>query len=251
MKDTSQERSLQDRAYDLLGELIAEREAEQLLQAFSITTPEKEAEIEAFFAKHDKKYKRQIAAFFRKKRLHMFATRTLPEFGRIAAIFCACVVIATGAAAAMNETFRATVVRLLVSAEKTATLLEPVAMEGVSLDVPDGWGGTYFPTYMPSGLEVTSVSAWYDFTAIEYKSLATGQIALKLSEYRLGTVISLDTENTQVYEVWVNGEAGLMVCKEDVISVYWCQDQSCFLLTVRGETEDTVLRIAESVRTIH
>ncbi len=250
MTDVPQERSLQDRSYDMLGELIADREAEKLLQVLGETTPEEDAEIQAFFAKYEKKHLRQIRAYFRKKNRQRFVTHTLPAIGKIAAIAILCIAIATGAAIALSDSFRATVMRLLIIVEKEYTRLEVVEEEVEPLEVPEGWGGMYFPSYAPGTLKVGKIESNPRDSYVAYVDCVSGEIIFKFSEYRVGGVTHLDTENAVVKNIVIQGRQGLVVMKGDWVDVYWYNEHSCFLLTVKHQTEETVMHIVESMRKI-
>lgn len=110
-----EERNLEDRAYDLFGELLLERETAALLAEIEADKARGDtAQMDAFFAKQDAKNLETILRHFRRLRARIFFRETLPRIGQIAAIVVAVVAVAGSVAIATSHTIRVQVMQLLV-----------------------------------------------------------------------------------------------------------------------------------------
>lgn len=89
--------------------------------------------------------------------------------GRVVQI-AACIVlllgIATPIAIANVDSVRTKVLQLLISVQSDHTELSLVADEAVAFEVPEGWQGSYFPSYIPEGYNIHVRPRWGQY--IEY-----------------------------------------------------------------------------------
>ena len=140
------DRSIDDKAYDLFGALLLEQETNRLLDEL-----EKERahgatiEMDAFFAEQDQRNLKQINNYFRRQHTKKLLTKTLPKVLQIVAILISCVSIVGGIALATNETVRVRVMKLLATMSDEYTSLKLIEDEDASFDIPTGWQGKNFP----------------------------------------------------------------------------------------------------------
>ena len=120
-----EDRSLEDRAYDLFGEILLQRETAALLTEIEAEKARGDtAEMDAFFAKQDVKNLERIQRHFRRHRARIFFRETLPRIGQIAAIVIAVFTAAGSVAIATSHTLRVQMMQLLINIEEEYTELK-------------------------------------------------------------------------------------------------------------------------------
>lgn len=245
------ERSLQDKAYDLLGEMLVERDTARYLRELEEDFANgNTAEMDAFFAKQDKVNLKRIEAYNRKLRGKHFLRHTLPRIARAAAIVFAILSLAGGVAVAASHTVRVQVMQLLLSIEEEYTELQLVKDEDASFDVPADWQGSSFPMYIPEGMEVVQCLSSVNSNDIVYQDIAGGMRKVYFSEAGISAVTALDTEDTSLQAVSIQENSGYIAMKEDTIQIFWSDGIHYYIILTCGMEKETTLRIAQSVRKI-
>ena len=243
-----EERNLEDRAYDLFGELLLERETAALLAEIEADKARGDtAQMDAFFAKQDAKNLETILRHFRRLRARIFFRETLPRIGQIAAIVVAVVAVAGSVAIATSHTIRVQVMQLLVNAENEYTELKLQEDPAASFDVPAEWGGDNYPSFIPDGLVAGMVFSYPDNNSIELIDKRTGAVKGQFSEYGADTEANIDTEDAVQEPVTIGLNNGFLDKKENRVSIYWGDGRKYFVLTILDHDESTVIRIAERV----
>ena len=86
------EESLQDKAFDLLGDMLVERNTARYMQELEEDVARGgDAEMEAFFARQDQENLKKIQTYARKRRNRQFLEHTLPRMAQVAAVIIALV----------------------------------------------------------------------------------------------------------------------------------------------------------------
>lgn len=242
------DRSLNDKAYDLLGELLLEQETNQLLDEIEDEKAQgTTGEMDAFFATHDIKNLKQIHSYFHRQHIKKLLTRTLPKVIQVAAIFIACISIAGGIALATNETVRIYVMKLITTMSDEYTSLKLVKDETASFDVPANWQGNSYPASIPSNLRVFSVDSYVGNNSVEYEDIVTGDIRLIFSEHDSNAETNLDTEGASVCTIMIHSYPGFLAQKKGQISIFWSDGRNYFVLTTYDLEQEDTINIAESV----
>lgn len=243
-----EDRSLEDRAYDLFGELLLQRETAALLAEIEAEKARGDtAEMDAFFAKQDAKNLERIQRHFRRHRARVFFRQTLPRIGQIAAIVIAVVAVAGSVAIATSHTLRVQVMQLLVNIEEEYTELKLQENPAASFDIPAEWGGENYPSFIPDSLVAGMVFSYPDNNSVELIDKRTGAVKGQFSEYGADTEANIDTEDAVQESVMIGLNNGFLVKKETRVSLYWGDGRKYFVLTISDHDESTVIRIAESV----
>ena len=246
---TSLNRSMEDKAYDLLGDMLTERTTAALLQEIEEEAQGDMTGPDAFFERLDGKNLRLIEAYTRRQKTKVFFTKTLPRIGQIAAIIIAVIALCGGVAMAASDTFRVQVMRLLLEPTDEYVRLSLVEDEQASFDVPSGWLGRSFPSYIPDSVEVVNILPLEEMPGIEYADRQTQEIALRFQEFLSG-VTHVDNEGATVRQVDINGHQAQLTTKNKIVNLYWSDGQSYFLVTAIGMDEETTMKIGKSVRRI-
>lgn len=244
-KNEQQEmRDIQDRAYDLLGELILEREANELLAEIEAESGES-AESAEFFARCDARCMKIIEKHYHKARVRKLLMQTMPRLGRIAAVMIAVITLAGCTAFAASETVRVYLLHLLVQTTDEYTKLSLVPSESEYVDVPDEWAGSYYPSYIPEGLVPITVDE--DTVCFSYGETRP---LLIFGEYDEDSVIQIDTDGAETRLTMIHGQPAYISTKGTGIHIYWSEGMRYFVLTFRDMSEQIAMTVAESVTQI-
>ena len=175
-------------------------------------------------------------------RMKKTATRVLQ-----AACILLIVALAAPIAIAKVEPLRSMVLRFLISRdeEQGAANFDMVIEEELAFNVPEGWSGEYYMTYIPEGFEIYDL---VEFAAIiEYRN-EEGRMLI-FSDYTSGTSASTDIENADTWYTTVQGKKAYVISKNGRCTIVWAIDDRFFRVNFDGSYEET-LKIAESVRKI-
>lgn len=250
VKDTLGQ-SLQDKAYDLLGDMLVERNIARYMKELEEDEANgRTAEMEAFFARQDQANLKKIQVYCRKQRNRRFLRYTLPRLAQVAAVIIAVVALAGGVAVATSQTVRVQVMKLLRNIEEDYTELSLIEDKEASFDVPAEWQGSSFPSYIPEGMQMEQILSMPDYHLVEYHLASTGQICMRFSEAGEGASTNIDTEDANVTTVMIRGDMGYMVQENGDVRIFWSDGQFYYILIMQNATGDEALRVAESVRKI-
>jgi hypothetical protein len=243
-----EDRSLDDRAYDLFGEMLLQQETAALLAEIEAEKARGDtAEMDAFFAKQDAKNLDVIQRHFRRHRARVFFRETLPRIGQIAAIVIAVVAVAGSVAIATSHTLRVQVMQLLVNIEEEYTELKLQEDPAASFDIPAEWGGENYPSFIPDSMVAGMVFSYPDSNSVELIDKRTGAVKGQFSEYGADTEVNIDSEDAVQEPVMIGLNAGYLVKKGNRLSLYWDNGRKYFILMVSDLEKDATVRIAESI----
>lgn len=112
------------------------------------------------------------------------------------------------------------------------------------------WTNAYVPTYIPEGFIVSTWSYSMAYKRITFENSqdrTSFTLYLELDESDNPVI---DTEDASRFEpILINGKDGMLVMKNDVVSIVWEMDSLLFVLQARTSM-DMAIRIAEGVRYI-
>lgn len=191
-----------------------------------------------------------------RKAHRMAATvRTLfPRIIEVAACIILVVAIAMPVALANSASFRAKVMQLIMKldAEKGEAYFTFVEDEKASFEVPEGWIGTYFPSYIPDRFRVYDFDPF--FSSVEYRDAQNNQ--LFFDECDEDTTMMTGTEDSEVRSMRINGQEGYLIdgiAADGVthaVTLVWQNDTKWFSITGFGLSTNEVITIATSVKNI-
>mgnify|MGYP002561641146 FL=1 len=118
-----------------------------------------------------------------------------------------------------------------------------------AFDVPNGWEGRYYPSYIPDGFEVINVENLSDqifLISFENKN----NEYLTFEEMTEDAESNIDTENAQVYYTEIHGNTALVSVKADLTIVSWNEQNRILSVVFDGEVEEDALKVAKSVTRI-
>lgn len=245
------ERSLADKAYDFLGDVLLQAETEELLMEIEQEKSSgNTAEMDTFFVRQDQHNLQQIQRYFRKQGYKRLFTKTLPKVAQIAAIFIAVIALAGSVAVATSHTVRVHVMKLLYEMEEEYTTIKMVEDEKASFDVPAEWQGTSYMSYVPEKYSICNILSYGNNHLVEYCDKTTNEVALIFSEHGTNIESNADTENAITQKLLINGYSGLLITKGSSLRVFWCDGIKYYCLSLTNSTVDELLSVANSVKKI-
>ena len=246
--EKQENRSLEEKAYDLFGELLLERETKAMLSEIEAENARGDTAVyEAIFSRQNKRHLEKIRRYFVHRKARVFFHQTLPKIGQIAAIVIATLTVAGGVAFAASSSVRVQVMKLLVNIEKEYTELSLVEDQAASFEVPSEWDGTYYPSSIPETLTLYAVHPGTGYHSVDYVNRDTGENQMNFAEFDDSTEMNIDTENAEIQNVVINGNVGLLSIKKDQMIACWGDGKEGFVLISKKMDRDTTLTIAESV----
>lgn len=223
---------------------IRDEEADSLLEC----SPEDQRYLEFLEANREKRLKkmmRRLRWISLKKQFFTVVPRTM-RFA-VAALGILCIGLTT--AFASSETFRVRVFSMFAEDHGQYTAIGLREDEQKAFDVPNGWEGMYYPTYIPDGFEVINVenlSEQIFLISFENKN----NEYLTFEEMTEDAESNIDTENAQVYYTEIHGNTALVSAKADLTIVSWNEQNRILSVVFDGEVEEDALKVAKSVTRI-
>ena len=223
---------------------IRDGEADSLLES----SPEDQRYLEFLETSREKRMKkmmRRLRWISLKKQFFIVAPRTM-RFA-VAALGILCIGLTT--AFASSETFRVRVFSMFAEDHGQYTAIGLREDEQKAFDVPNGWEGMYYPTYIPNGFEVINVenlSEQIFLISFENKN----NEYLTFEEMTEDAESNIDTENAQVYYTEIHGNTALVSVKADLTIVSWNEQNRILSVVFDGEVEEDALKVAKSVTRI-
>ena len=225
---------------------IRDEEADSLLES----SPEDQRYLELLETSREKRMKkmmRRLRWISLKKQLFTLAPRTM-RFA-VAALGILCIGLTT--AFASSETFRVRVFSMFAEDHGQYTAIGLREDEQKAFDVPNGWEGMYYPSYIPAELEIESVDSSFGREFSVYmRDKNNSDVRLIFEEMSENNEMNVDTENAKVYYTEIHGNTALVSVKTGVTIVTWNEQNRMFSVIIDGEAEKDALKVAKSVTRI-
>lgn len=167
--------------------------------------------------------------------------RYVPKIAEIAACILLVICIAAPLAVANIESVRASVVRFLIQINDEYAEIG-IVEEGATIEVPDGWNGGYYLSYIPEGYQVEQVL----LRGVGVLYLNEASKALTFHEGDEHLTINIDSEDKVVTYESVNGETALVLEDEVGTSIVWSKGKDYFILQL-DEPKEEALKVARGV----
>ena len=173
------------------------------------------------------------------------AKAALPRLGKALAVLLIIFAIGMPAAIATVQPVRARVMELIFEIEREYTRVSLQEKAGAGVEVPAEWGGEYYPSYIPDGYVFDKIIGGLPVQNVYYQ-LSDGK-KLRFSEYDDTSSSRIDTEESDMKFILVNGNPGLLVEKNGRSMVAWSEKDRHFIISAEGLTGESIEEIANSV----
>ena len=117
--------------------------------------------------------------------------------------------------------------------------------EQKTFDIPNGWEGMYYPSYIPAEFEIESVDSSFGREFSVYmRDKNNSDVRLIFEE------MNVDTENARVYHTKIHGSDAIVSIKEKTSSIIWSESNRILSVMMDGDNEEQILKVAKSVKQI-
>lgn len=174
-----------------------------------------------------------------------FIRRTLPRSLQIVTVALLLFFIGLTTAIATVRPIRLRILAFIAQIDESYSAVGMTYNDNDNSIVPDEWKGKYYPYYIPDEYEFSHVEELFN---IAYYA-ATDDCILQFSEYENTIYSNINIDQDNVFDVTINGNAGIAMTSEDVTKIAWCVDDTYLYLCFSGDFDEAE-RIAESVRRI-
>lgn len=172
--------------------------------------------------------------------LRAFRRYAVTRVATVAAALLAVALIGGISALAVSPEMRASLSRLLVNPQEEFTDFRMDGEEFAEPDVPEGFEGDFYPSYIPEGFSLAGAYRWN-----AYYTTDDGRV-LYYDEYDENTALGLDTEEADVTYTKVGGTDAMLVQKNGLSTVVWSFANRFFLVSIMGTSEEA-MKVAESL----
>lgn len=237
----------EDSLFAILMDKFAAEEGQRLLEENERLQQDCDFKLpEGFEARCEKTIDRAIAA----KKRRAAGQKTIKTLAKVAVFFVICG-IAFAVLFNSVSAFRIVVWKFFEREDATNTSIS-ISESGEqnynkqNIKIPSG---NYLPTWLPDGYSLTSYSDTVKGTTAIFSDNKDNLIFY--FEYGNGQVLGVNTYNADIVKnIEINRFDGLLVIKDNAISISWADVQRNRLVRIRTTDldEETVISIAESVK---
>lgn len=235
---------IREKIAELKIRLAFQLEFEEELEKTLAECEEANSEPEKQITDRNAKILREIEAETKKRSSRNVGRRRTRRVGRIIAVAAILMTISCGSAlAAICGLVEAGILKFDIKVQEKGTIFELLQIKN-KIDIPEGWQGKYYPTYIPEGYCIKNINEF----GVRYVDESGNEIGF--SEKPYGRRNDIDTENALVSNETLNGIEAMVMEKNGRTSIVWNADDRYFVVEVH-EGREMALRIAASVSLIN
>lgn len=209
---------------------------------------EKNEYMPLFPSELDKRIKRIINQHNRKENLKELRRTSVRLLQKVAVIFLVAS-ISFSVLLLGVEAFRVKVINLIMETTKEYTEIKsesPIEdAEKERLLEQKDLKEMYLPDYIPEGFKILKTELFSASKIIHYSN-DKDQLIVFAQYNNENASIRIDTEEAKVEKIVINGSEGLLVEKEQLITILWHNDNSSFYLKSKTD-KDLLIKMAESI----
>ncbi|MDW7662683.1 MAG: DUF4367 domain-containing protein [Bacillota bacterium] len=185
-------------------------------------------------------YNKQLEKQHQKRK---FSSRVQLLSKRVA-IFFAIAVVGIFVTTMSVEAFRIKLFNIVTEVTEKYTKVSIVETEN-GLESQIDWESYYLPEYIPERYTYSKSENFGDIKIVFYSDAKGKEI--QFSQTPVNPEYQIDTEEAIVADVTVNGEKGILVEKEELLTLIWTTDEKTFHII--GEiNKDEIIKMAESLK---
>jgi hypothetical protein len=170
--------------------------------------------------------------------------RGLRITGKAAVYALAVMFVVTASTLAISREARKGLYKYLISLDEKYTQF--VIRDSSGMNIPEGWNGEYFPTYIPEGFEVCNVFSNYSMNYVEYTN-ADGKL-FSFDETSSDVIMQLDTEDAELKQNTIAGIPMFQVIKNGMVSFTWIYEDKYFMVNFDGSLKETEKIVASIIK---
>lgn len=244
------EKSLMDRSFDLLGDIIIERQALQLTNEVENRKGSNESCYDPKqLTNQDKHNLKIISTHCRMNKMRHIIKYSFSQLVKIATAILLIITLAGSIAVASSATLRIHLMRLLQEATPEYTRITLVEDEGY-IDLPLEWNGDFYPALLPEGSILKYCISNDTFSRVDFGSTNSSTWDISYREYGKNYAVQLDTEDAILGKIQLRDKEVSLIIKEDTITCYWDDGTQIYVLHTNNFSVEDTISIAEGIRRI-
>lgn len=155
--------------------------------------------------------------------------------------------ILTSAIVTMSvEAFRVRFLNLFIESSEDHNRIDYIESE-VSLELPEGWNGVYYPTYLPEGYNLLDAQASEHTKMVMFIDPDNELLIFTQNSNDMG--MNIDSEKSDIEMVPINDNDGYLTNKDGMITISWTENGT--VLTLEGTEEiSAMIKIAEKIKKV-
>lgn len=144
------------------------------------------------------------------------------------------------------EAFRIHFLNLFIESDEDHNRIDYIESE-ISLKLPEGWNGVYYPTYLPNGYNLLDAEASEHTKIVMFINPDNELLILTQNSNSMG--MNIDSEQSDIEMVPINDNDGYMTNKDGMITISWSDNGT--VLTLEGREKISImLKIAEKIKKV-
>ena len=144
------------------------------------------------------------------------------------------------------EAFRIHFLNLFIESDEDHNRIDYIESE-ISLKLPEGWNGVYYPTYLPNGYNLLDAEASEHTKIVMFINPDNELLILTQNSNSMG--MNIDSEKSDIEMVPINDNDGYMTNKDGMITISWSDNRT--VLTLEGREKISImLKIAEKIKKV-
>ena len=247
-QDIKEYKSLYEESWDLFGQLVLDQDVERVISVLE-NDESISQEADHFYHEFDTVNCNRIKHFIKKSRLRKWINQYIPHAVRMVVMILGMMALGIGIAAAANTSVRLYLARLIVDVTPEYTTLWVEKTDELSLNVPKEWTGKYFPGTVPDGYVVRQVFSGTGDKFISFYNPEKPEQIFAFYEMSEGRM-NIDTEDSIIQEVRINGINGQVSLKNGYANIYWLYEDTLMMISVKDCSSDMAVYYAENVKKI-
>ena len=192
------------------------------------------------------KYKRNIKKLSKqleKSEKHSYKYKSAPKI-KVAAIALVALFSGTAITYSVDANFKSFINKIFTEKDTHINIAYNKSdLEYDFSQIPESWEYFYVPEYIPVGYRVEEIEADEDKIHIRY---INGEKTIDFNQRKEYKKISIDNENSEVYEIDISDGTGYIQKHKSLTTIYW--NNSDVMFDISGNIDDNeLIKIAESI----
>lgn len=193
---------------------------------------------------------RRLTRLARRRKVKAGIVRTAPVIGRVAVCLLLIFYLGLTVAVATIEQVRVGLYNFLIHVEDEYTALSIKDSTAARHLPPNGWEGSFYPSYIPDGLVLTAMEqlTFKSTRKLSYENEDRSRWVV-FTECAKSEEVNINTENAKVEWLDISGRSCMMVYRENERHAVWSEDDRYFWIWT-DNTCDELEEIVDNVKSV-
>lgn len=169
------------------------------------------------------------------------------RYSNRAAIFLLLIIAGIAVTTLKVEAFRVKFLNLFIEVNErySQVKIKDINEDNVYESIPADWEEYYLPEYIPDYFEIYNIKTFGDSKMVYYKDSKGNEI--QFSQSPISDTFQIDTEDGIMVNVQIEGNQGILVDKNGLLTLIWYDENSTFYIIGKIDKND-MIKMAESMK---